>query len=845
MSRRPVRLNKQNGLRLASVFHLQPQKPNEFISALLKRADQHEFRPAPDPGDDSAAPIFQRWAWLILLVTLILLPFVVHGAIRSLKVYKSDVREWLPQGFKEAVAYESFVNAFGVDEMVVIGWEGATLDDPRVPALQSMLEEQQLDDQPMFARVFSGPEMLGRIRATGVKPDVALSRVAGLMVGFDRQTTCIVCYPNEDAKRAKGQLKVDRLRVMERIYEVAARDPINIAPQDLKLGGPTIDGAVMDIETKKSLQRYLGLTILSVFAVTWFRMKDFKLAFIAVSFSLFATAISLSILYFFGGKMNITMILLPTMCFILGISGCVHIVNYYQNALAEGKGSKSADWSFRNGLKPCFVASLTTAIGMFSLGVSKIEPIRAFGYFSGIGVMAGLFVILLVLPATLYYLGASLLKTPASKSGAQNGDKTNSMGLSRRASAYVNWVCHENAMIVICFLVVFAALATGLFRIDSSVKLQSRFADRVKILQDYKWLETHLGPLVPLEIVLQFTAENQLSNWQKMRMVKRVERSLRQTTAIRATLSAATFEPSLPSGGRMLKAMERRAILERWESELKQMEQGNLVRFDGENSQWRISARIDALNDLDYGLLIGAMDHNVESQIKDMQQKGVSATVTGAIPLIYKAQNQILSDLAWSFVTAFFFISIAMMFLLGSIPAGLIAMLPNIIPPIIVFGTMGWVGKKIEIGSVLTASIALGIAVDDTIHFLVWYRKMIASGCSRFKGIRQTFDHCSRAMVDTTLICTIGVAPFLFSSYMPSFNFALLLNAMMLTALAGALILLPALLAGPPGRFFRPKSEHAKPVAEPDQGASANVGAIVGASTPNPVVQSRKPESRV
>jgi predicted RND superfamily exporter protein len=765
-----------------------------------------------------------------LLVTVISLPFVAIGAVRSLKVYKSDVREWLPSGFKEAVAYESFVKAFGVDEMVVIGWEGATLDDPRVPALQSMLQEQQLDGQPMFSRIFSGPEMLSQIRATGVKPDLALSRVAGLMVGFDRKTTCIICYPNEDAKLGKGQLKVDRLKVMERIYQIASSDPINIARQDLKLGGPTIDGAVIDIETRKSLQQYLGLTVLAVFSITWFRMRDFKLAFIAVSFSLFATAISLAILYYCGGKMNITMILLPTMCFILGISGCVHIVNYYQNAVAEGKGSNSADWALYHGLKPCFVSSLTTAIGMFSLGVSKIEPIRTFGYFSGVGVMAGLLVILLVLPASLFYLGSMFAKSSTINLHAQDPEKARRFGLSNRMGAYVSWVCHENAMVVICFLVVFAALATGLLRIDSSVKLQSRFAERVKILQDYEWLETHLGPLVPMEIVLHFTADNQLSNWQKMQMVRRIERGLRQTTAVRATLSAATFEPALPRGGRMLIEIEKRAIKDRWENELKRLVQGNLVKFDGTDSYWRISARVDALNDLDYGVLIGAMDHNVESQIKVLGQKGVSATVTGAIPLIYKAQHQILKDLAWSFVTAFFFISIAMIFLLKSISAGLIAMLPNVMPPIIVFGAMGWIGKKVEIGSVLTASIALGIAVDDTIHFLVWYRKTIADGCSRFKGIRQTFDHCSRAMVDTTLICAVGVTPFLFSSYMPSFNFAFLLAAMMLTALSGALVLLPALLAGPPGRFFRPKLTHT--TTSPAEQPAENLESLLSSSKP-------------
>jgi uncharacterized protein len=770
---------------------------------VLKRADQFDDTDLPEPKGETERPYLQTWAWVILAVTLLTLPFILYGAAKSLKVYKSDVREWLPAGFKEAEAYESFVRTFGVDEMVVISWEGATLDDPRVPALRSMLEEQRLEGQPMFSRVLSGPDMIAQIRAAKVRPDVALGRVAGLMVGLDRKTTCIVCYPNEDPDLRKGQMKVDRLTVMERIYEVAASDPVNIPAQNLKLGGPTIDGAVMDIETKKSLRHYLGLTVLAVLAIAWFRLKDFVLALMAVSFSLFATAISLAVLYYGGGKMNITMILLPTMCFILGISGCIHIVNYYRNALADGKGSCSADWAIRHGVKPCFLASFTTAIGMFSLGVSKIEPIRAFGFYSGIGVLSGLLVVLLVLPAMLYLFG-NRFWTRARKADADGLELPNELG-SRPMLRFVNWVCHEHTVVIICFLLVFAGLAAGLFHLESSVKLQSRFSPHVKILQDYEWLENHLGPLVPMEIVLNFTAENELTPWLKLQMVKRVERAIRRTTAVQATLSAATFEPTLPQGERFGQQVERRAVLQKWENEFDALEAGKLLKIDGDKSYWRISTRVAAMNDLDYGVLIGQLKSNVEHQIEDLNQPGVSATVTGAIPLLYKAQHQILRDLAWSFITAFFFISIVMMVLLKSVRAGLIAMLPNVLPPIIVFGAMGWVGKKVEIGSVLTASIALGIAVDDTIHFLVWYRKTISHGSSRFRGIRQSFLHCARAMMDTSIICACGVAPFLFSAYMPSYNFALLLIAMMLTALAGALILLPALLAGPTGRFFRPK----------------------------------------
>jgi hypothetical protein len=192
--------------------------------------------------------------------------------------------------------------------------------------------------------------------------------------------------------------------------------------------------------------------------------------------------------------------------------------------------------------------------------------------------------------------------------------------------------------------------------------------------------------------------------------------------------------------------------------------------------------------------------------MEHLKLNGVSAQLTGGVPLVYKAQHQILQDLMYSFLTAFLIISVIMMVVLKSFWAGLVAMIPNVFPPLVVFGAMGWLGISIEIGSVMTASVALGIAVDDTLHFLTWYRRGTQNGLSRYSSIRFAFDHCAKAMIDTSLICGLGVMPFVFGIFMPTAKFAALLMIMLLTALLGDLLLLPAILAGPAGRLFRLKS---------------------------------------
>jgi predicted RND superfamily exporter protein len=171
--------------------------------------------------------------------------------------------------------------------------------------------------------------------------------------------------------------------------------------------------------------------------------------------------------------------------------------------------------------------------------------------------------------------------------------------------------------------------------------------------------------------------------------------------------------------------------------------------------------------------------------------------------MIHQAQRQLLEDLIYSFITAFAIICPIMMILMRGFWAGMIAMVPNVAPALVVFGGLGWAGVPVDIGTVLTASVSLGIAVDGTLHFLNWYTRGLQAGMTSGEAIRSSFRHCSLAMTQTTLICGLGLLVFGLSSFVPAARFAWLMFVLLLAALAGDLLLLPVMLAGPMGRVFR------------------------------------------
>ena len=192
----------------------------------------------------------------------------------------------------------------------------------------------------------------------------------------------------------------------------------------------------------------------------------------------------------------------------------------------------------------------------------------------------------------------------------------------------------------------------------------------------------------------------------------------------------------------------------------------------------------------------------------------VSASYTGIVPIVYKAQRSLLHSLINSICLAFGMIAIVMMVLLRNwgqrvsagnllnFRGGMVSMLPNVFPVVIVFGAMGLSGILVDIGSMMTASVAMGVAVDDTIHFLNWYRASLKNGNSRLDSIRISYRKVATAMTQTTLIGGFGLAAFAFSTFTPTQRFGVLMLFLLAAALVGDLIFLPAILASPLGKLF-------------------------------------------
>jgi predicted RND superfamily exporter protein len=229
---------------------------------------------------------------------------------------------------------------------------------------------------------------------------------------------------------------------------------------------------------------------------------------------------------------------------------------------------------------------------------------------------------------------------------------------------------------------------------------------------------------------------------------------------------------------------------------------GYLASGQGEEL-WRVSLRVNAVKDIDYKVFQKQLASVVDPVLeKSAGGTKVEAIYTGAVPIIYQARHSLLDGLALGFGTDIALIVIAVTIALRHWSNGLLMLLASVFPMTLVFGLMGWTGTLVDIGSIMTPCVALGVTVDDIIHFLLWFRRGIEAGHSPEQSVRLAYQGCGRAMVQSWGVIGLGLAAFALSSFVPTFRFGALMIGLLSVGLIGNLFFLPSLLAGPLGRII-------------------------------------------
>ena len=823
----------------------------------------------------ASATFYQRSSVGILAVLAFLLPLVVVGAIKAKGNNRNDVKGWLPLEYPETQTYRFFRQNFQGEEFVLISWDGCTMADPRLKLLAEKLlpppEEAARIDRPIYFKTAqTGPRAVAQMTTEplNLDEDEAVRRLTGALIGpppagvepgsadddLSARQTCLV-LTLADTARANLHGAIDQ------ITAVATKE-CGIPEASLHMGGPPVDNVSIDKAGQTSVTILFGLSLVVGFFVSWWSLKSKALVGLVLASGVYSMFASLAIVWYSGYPVDAILLTMPSLVYVATTSGAIHLANYYRDQLAEtGVQEGAAGRAVHHALLPLSLATGTTAIGLATLAVSELVPIKMFGIFSAIGVAVSFVILITFMPAMLE------LFPPKLRIGAAAGGEDSTWRPIEQSPWWKvgDWITRHHALATTACLLLMAGVGYGMTRVESSVQLMRLFSRNARIRTDYQWLEKHLGPLVPMEILVRINDDTcNLDFRQRMELVETIQQEIAGLAAVGSSLSTVTFSRGIevPEGGGVfariigLNRARREDTLARALSRHREdflegdyLREAEVTRPIGpvpdpeptsflagigqqlgllsipeppavptethSEELWRISARVSAVQEVDYALFKAELQKQIDpilARLEEEGTRGVTVDYTGLVPLVYKAQHSLLDGLQIGFIWDFAIIVAVMVLLCRAASAGLVLLLPAAFPAVMVFGGMGWGNSLlksldagtllIDIGTVMAPSVALGVTVDDVVHFMLWFRRGIAEGLDRRQATMLAFKGCARAMYQSWGVIGIGLSVFALSPFGPTQRFGYMMLSMLTIALVGNLVFLPALLSGPLGGLF-------------------------------------------
>jgi uncharacterized protein len=781
---------------------------------------------------------YQRYSVGIMAVLVFLLPMVVVGAIKAKSNNRNDVKGWLPAEYEETRTYRFFRQNFQGEEFILVSWEGCTMADPRLEMLARKLlpppEEASRIERPLYFKTAqTGPRAVALMcqEPLNLDREEAVARLTGALIGpppagieagaagddLDQRKTCLV-LTLADMARTNLHGAIDEIRAV-------ATKECGVPDSAIHMGGPPVDNVSIDKAGQTSVTILFGLSLVVGFFVSWFSLKSKTLVAMVIASGVYSMFASLALVWYSGYPVDAILLTMPSLVYVATTSGAIHLANYYRDQLAEtGVQEGAAGRAVHHALLPLSLATGTTAIGLATLAVSELVPIRMFGIFSAAGVLVSFVILVTFMPAALELFPPKLRIGKLADHEQAAGWKPIE---SSRWWAVGQWITRHHALATAACLLVMAGIGYGMTRVESSVQLMRLFSRNAQIRTDYAWLESHLGPLVPMELLVRIDDDCTLNFLERMELVETIQREIGRLGEVGSSLSTVTFGRSLEmaNGGEGLRAKLARSTLNkalvRHRDEFlagDYLREATVTAADGSRRKeelWRISARVSAIQEVDYALFKADLQKKIDpvlARLADEGVKGVAVEYTGLVPLVYKAQHSLLENLKIGFVFDFAIIVAVMILLCRAFSAGLVLLLPAAFPAVLVFGGLGWgnaLAKSlgagnvfIDIGTVMAPSVALGVTVDDVVHFMLWFRRGIADGLDRRQATMLAYKGCARAMYQSWGVIGIGLSVFSLSPFGPTQRFGHMMLAMLTIALVGNLVLMPALLSGPLGAVF-------------------------------------------
>jgi len=539
---------------------------------------------------------------------------------------------------------------------------------------------------------------------------------------------------------------------------------------------------------KTEISLFLIISIALIVILLFFTFRSIFGIIVPIITVLMAIIIVLAIMYVSGKSLDVMSSLLPTILFVVGMSDAVHILSKYIEELRRGSPKFNAiKTTFKEIGWATLLTSITTAIGFITLMIINIKPVKDFGLYAAIGVMVAFTIAILLLPALL-----TLIKEPKLS-------KSNSRFWSKYLSQLFIIVTRSPKRIIGIYGFIFITSLIGITQLKIDSRILEDLSEQNILQQDFRFFENQYTGIRPFEMSIS-VVDTSLSvlDYRVIQEMNKVDDYLYNEYNAGFIISPITLFKTLnkaahsgnnkfykiPSSKKehlkLLKKLKRANINKRLEALIRK--DFRACRFTGKMDDIG-SNNAKKLNDSFSSFFSSKVDTNI-----------INYKMTGTALLIDK-NNEILSvNIISGLSIAFLFIAIIIGILYKSFKMALISLIPNVIPLTIIAGVMGFVGTNINISTSIVFTIAFGIAVDDTIHFLSRYKLELEKNKPKLFALKRTYLSTGKAILLTTLILCGGFVSLMFSDFKSTFLIGIYVTLILFVAVITDLILLPVLL---------------------------------------------------
>jgi predicted RND superfamily exporter protein len=582
---------------------------------------------------------------------------------------------------------------------------------------------------------------------------------------------------------------------------------------------------------REDLGRFLPVSLLAMMIVLWLSFRSFRAVFLPLISIAIGTAILLGIMGWAGEPITLATLVLPSLLLVIGGSYAIHVTAaVLEHTEEQGEPIES---TIRHVALPVLTSAFTNAVGFGSLAFHPIPAISGLGIYAVVGTLivafgtiVGLTVAFQAFPARARHRPrkveeqgtqrtspardeAGTAATPDVSAHSEPHDLITRIAVAAADLA----VRHRRVVFLVSVLVAVASLV-GATRIDVSTDLLSTFRKSSDVRRDYDTIAERLAGPNPVSIVITGPETGYFRSIVSLRRLKDFQEFLESLDGIDSTLSIVDYLEELDLGlrsssGELIvgdngEVREAKPAQSFWDAPKEQLPQIFEIvshtpqTFSGVVDPSFQRVRITARTAISGSRATRDLVHEIESYAAAMFPRGVQTQVTGNLVVISSVSNVVLSGQIQSIALAYGVIFFLLVFLFLSFRVGLAAMVPNILPNLVFFGVMGWGGVQLNLATSIISAVALGIGVDDTIHYMARLNQIVKNTHSHRDALLSTMRMIGRPVIATSITLTVGFLVMVVSRFALVSAFGWLSAITIFAAMTTNIVILPAVLATVP-----------------------------------------------